>query len=301
MITPPEFDVYKNAKRDFSNVGVSLWLYIAMQICMSFVFGLIITAIYMVMIVDYTVLNAVSLFFVSFLSGLILVFYMNSTFSKKLKDIKFDFKPVETLDTIGMMLLVNYGIGVIGYLFSKMGLPDTSTDYSFTWNSWYNVFTFLSVAIVAPIFEELIFRGMIYNQMTKYNKMFAIVMTSALFGLLHLNLSQSIPAFFISLVLCYMYEKTQSLSVTILGHATNNFLVSLVGYFNGFIIIVVLLILYGIYSVIKYAKDILDFVHNESWDKELTRTFFKVPSISIYFVFTIFCILFDLIQCIVLA
>ena len=76
MITPPEFDVYKNAKRDFSNVGVSLWLYIAMQICMSFVFGLIITAIYMVMIVDYTVLNAVSLFFVSFLSGLILVFYM---------------------------------------------------------------------------------------------------------------------------------------------------------------------------------------------------------------------------------
>ena len=99
MITPPEFDVYKNAKRDFSNVGVSLWLYIAMQICMSFVFGLIITAIYMVMIVDYTVLNAVSLFFVSFLSGLILVFYMNSTFSKKLKDIKFDFKPVETLDT----------------------------------------------------------------------------------------------------------------------------------------------------------------------------------------------------------
>lgn len=301
MITPPEFDVYKNAKRDFSNVGVSLWLYIAMQICMSFVFGLIITAIYMVMIVDYTVLNAVSLFFVSFLSGLILVFYMNSTFSKKLKDIKFDFKPVETLDTIGMMLLVNYGISVIGYLFSKMGLPDTSKDYSFTWNSWYNVFTFLSVAIVAPIFEELIFRGMIYNQMAKYNKMFAIVMTSALFGLLHLNLSQSIPAFFISLVLCYMYEKTQSLSVTILGHAANNFLVSLVGYFNGFIIIVVLLILYGIYSVIKYAKDILDFVHDESWDKELTRTFFKVPSISIYFVFTIFCILFDLIQCIVSA
>ncbi len=296
MVTPPEFDVYKNAKRDFGNVGVSLWLYIAMQICMSFVFSLIITAIYMVMIADYTVLNAVSLFFVSFLSGLILVFFMNSTFSNKLRDLKFDFKPIETLDTIGMMLLINYGISMIGFLFSKLGLPDTSPDYSFTWNSWYNVFTFLSVAIVAPIFEELIFRGMIYNQMAKYNKMFAVVMTSALFGLLHLNLSQSVPAFFISLVLCYMYEKTQSLSVTILGHAANNFLVSLVGYFNGFIVIVVLLILYGIYSVVKYAKDILEFVHDESWDKELTKTFFKTPSIAVYFGFTIFCILFDLIK-----
>ncbi len=296
MVQPPVFDIYKRAKKSFSRVGGSLWLYIAMQICISFMFNLIGSFIFMNVYMSYTVWNAMTLFVISLVSGLVLVLFMNSTFSKKVKELKFDFKPIETLDTIGMMLLVNYGISIIGLLFSKLGLPDTSPDYSFSWDSLYNVFTFLSVVIVAPIFEELIFRGMIYNEMARHNKMFAVVMTSLLFGLLHLNLSQSVPAFFISLVLCYMYEKTQSLSVTILGHAANNFLVSFVGYFNGAIVIVVLLILYGIYGAVKNGKEFLSFVQSESMDKELCKTFIKTPAIAFYLAFTILWILFDLIR-----
>lgn len=296
MVQPPVFDIYNRAKKSFSKIGGSLWLYIAMQICMSFILNLIGSFIFMNVYMSYTLWNAIILFIISLLSGLILVLFMNSTFSKKVRDLNFDIKPKETLDTIGMMLLVNYGICVIGLLFSKLGVPDTSPDYSFSLDSLYNIFTFLSVVIVAPIFEELIFRGMIYNQMARYSKMFAIVMTSVLFGLLHLNLSQSIPAFFISLVLCYMYEKTQSLSVTIFGHAANNFIVSLVGYYNGAIVIVGLLILYGIYAAVRNGKEFLAFVQSESMDKELFKTFVRTPQISVYLFFTIAGIIFDLIR-----
>lgn len=71
-----------------------------------------------------------------------------------------------------MMYFLNYAIGIIGALLSKFGLPDTSPDFSLNGSLLYNIFTFTSVVILAPIFEELIFRGMILQTLSKYNKMF---------------------------------------------------------------------------------------------------------------------------------
>ena len=221
MEKPPKF----MPDKELSKVGGSLWLYIIMQLTLSFLFSFVAMPLIMCSLYyDYSAINACIEMLISFISGIILLWFMSNSFKRSIKELKFTFKPKETVDTLAMMYFLNYAIGIIGALLSKFGLPDTSPDFSLNGSVLFNTFTFISVVILAPIFEELIFRGMILNTLTKYNKMFAIIVTSLLFGLLHLNITQAIPAFFMSLVLCYMYVQTDSMLVTILAHAGNNFL-----------------------------------------------------------------------------
>ena len=182
MEQPPKF----MPDKELSKVGGSLWLYIIMQLTLSFLFSFVAMPLIMYSLYyDYSAINACIEMLISFISGIILLWFMSSSFKQNIKDLKFTFKPKETIDTVSMMYFLNYAIGIIGALLSKFGLPDTSPDFSLNGSVLFNTFTFISVVILAPIFEELIFRGMILNTLTKYNKMFAIIVTSLLFGFLH--------------------------------------------------------------------------------------------------------------------
>lgn len=300
MIQPPKFTIYEDAKKDMSQVGGSLWLYIVMQLCMSFVFSFVLAPVSLYFFgYDYSVMNALITMIISLISGMILLWFINSSFRLKLKDLNFSFKPRETIDTIGMMYFFNYMIGLIGSLLSKIGLPDTSPDLWLNGNVWYDIFTFISVVILAPIFEELIFRGMILRTLSKYNKVFAIVITSLFFALLHLNITQAVPAFFMSLVLCYMSLKTNSLLVTILAHATNNLLALLSTYFDGnkiILVVIMALVVYGLMCLILRNKEISLFINEESTQENWYGYFFKRIPNALYVVFTIIWILFSLIR-----
>lgn len=63
---------------------------------------------------------------------------------------------------------------------------------------------FLYASIVAPIGEELIFRGYILRSLQPYGKRFAIFGSALLFGLFHGNLLQAPYAFLVGLVLGYV-------------------------------------------------------------------------------------------------
>lgn len=287
MIQPPQF----MPEKEMSKIGGSLWLYIIMQLCLSFVLSFVVTPlVFYVIGFDFSLVNIVVSTLVSLISGLVILWFMNSSFKQKLSNFKFTFKPKETIDTIGMMYFFNYFIGIIGTFFSKLGLPDTSPDLWLNNDVLYDVFIFISVVILAPIFEELIFRGMILRTLSKYNKTFAIVITSLLFGLLHLNISQAIPAFFMSLVLCYMSLKSDSLLVTILAHAANNLLALLSTYFDHNIVITVIIlacVIYGLMTLILKTKEISLFISEEKTSVNWYGKFFKrVPNL-LYVLFTV--------------
>ena len=81
----------------------------------------------------------------------------------------------------------------------------------------------ISVSVFAPFFEEWLCRGIILRGLlTKVKPAWAIVISAAVFGLIHGNLWQAIPAFIIGLVLGYVYYKTGSLKLTMLMHCVNN-------------------------------------------------------------------------------
>ena len=81
----------------------------------------------------------------------------------------------------------------------------------------------ISVSIFAPFFEEWLCRGIILRGLLKKVKpAWAIVISALIFGLIHGNLWQAIPAFIIGVILGYVYYKTGSLKLTMLMHCVNN-------------------------------------------------------------------------------
>ena len=83
--------------------------------------------------------------------------------------------------------------------------------------------TLISVSVFAPFFEEWLCRGIILRGLLKRVKpAWAIVISAAIFGLIHGNLWQAIPAFIIGVILGYVYYRTGSLKLTMLMHCVNN-------------------------------------------------------------------------------
>ena len=83
---------------------------------------------------------------------------------------------------------------------------------------------FLSVAIFAPIVEELLFRGTLEEKFLQqgYSPTKAIIISSLIFGLIHLNPVQIPFAFCIGSVFGWLYYKTRSVVPGIIGHFLNN-------------------------------------------------------------------------------
>ena len=83
--------------------------------------------------------------------------------------------------------------------------------------------TLLSVSVFAPFFEEWLCRGILLRGLLKkVSPAWAIVISSLVFGLIHMNLWQAIPAFLIGCLFGYVYYKTGSLKLTMLMHCVNN-------------------------------------------------------------------------------
>ena len=77
--------------------------------------------------------------------------------------------------------------------------------------------------LVAPVIEEIVFRGFIYSAVKKRTGVtLAIIVTSALFSLLHMSIFSFLPIFFLGIVLVYLYEKTGLLISSITLHVIHN-------------------------------------------------------------------------------
>ena len=83
----------------------------------------------------------------------------------------------------------------------------------------------LSVIVVAPIYEEIIFRGILLRGMAnKFNPTVALVISALFFALVHMNIPQGINAFLLGLAVGFIYLKTESIYLSIFAHFMNNIL-----------------------------------------------------------------------------
>ncbi len=81
----------------------------------------------------------------------------------------------------------------------------------------------LSIVVIAPIFEEYICRGLLLESLrAKRGVVAALLLSSLFFSLMHLDGVLSVNAFFMGLVLGYVYIVTESLFAPIILHAINN-------------------------------------------------------------------------------
>jgi membrane protease YdiL (CAAX protease family) len=87
-----------------------------------------------------------------------------------------------------------------------------------------NVFGIISITIMAPLVEELLFRGAIQGYMLRkgMKPLHAILIASAIFGIIHMNPIQIPFAFAIGMIFGWLYYRTGSVVPGIIGHFINN-------------------------------------------------------------------------------
>lgn len=103
----------------------------------------------------------------------------------------------------------------LGYLDSPELLNQGTENTLF-----YFLATFGVIALLGPIVEEFIFRGILIERLgSKYGYKIALIVSSLIFGVLHANL---IGATLVGLALGVIYLKTGSLLIPVIIHCLNN-------------------------------------------------------------------------------
>lgn len=74
------------------------------------------------------------------------------------------------------------------------------------------------VAVLAPIWEELLFRKFLIDRVVNYGEVTAMLMSGVMFGLYHGNLAQCTYAFAIGCFLAFIYIRTGKIGYTIAIH-----------------------------------------------------------------------------------
>lgn len=123
------------------------------------------------------------------------------------------------LFTIGAMVPLEF-------VYEQMSIEmDASTQRIFA-SLMKEPWGYVAVGILAPLAEEIVFRGAILRtllgMMSKKNHWLAIMISAALFGLVHGNTAQFVNALVMGLLLGWMYYRTKSLVPGILMHWVNN-------------------------------------------------------------------------------
>lgn len=196
----------------------------------------------------------------------------NFKFNYSLKNSKLF--PIALLLFFGQYLVSEFLTGLVptqGGLLEKMY---KTMSYALLGNaSHYPVITFISVCIVAPIFEELFFRGFILkgmlNNQIKPQK--AILISALIFGGIHMFPWQVISGFLAGIVLGLTFYKTGSLLTCTILHCINNIIgfIFFIQYkslespnlgFNDFTLFIV-----GIIIIVIFGSIYMNLTKNQSW------------------------------------
>lgn len=131
------------------------------------------------------------------------------------------------------------GLAPVGWIVSTIGAGLLMTFFSqFSWfeigqaqdtgfspymNGGERIIAFLVLVILAPIAEEVIFRGWLYGKLrARTNLATSILITSLLFAIMHWQWNVSVNVFALSVVLCGMREITGTIYAGILTHMLKN-------------------------------------------------------------------------------
>jgi membrane protease YdiL (CAAX protease family) len=88
---------------------------------------------------------------------------------------------------------------------------------------WTFFLTFFSAAILAPVAEEIFFRGFLYGGLrARIGPIGAMMVSTVFFSALHFSLDAFVPILVLGLCLAWLYERTGSLYPGMLLHAMNN-------------------------------------------------------------------------------
>ncbi|WP_243156190.1 type II CAAX endopeptidase family protein [Clostridium sp. C2-6-12] len=152
--------------------------------------------------------------------------------------------------------------------------------------------------IIAPVFEEFLYRGAVLRSFEKYGRRFAIIVSAMLFGLMHGNFYQIFMAAGIGIILGYLATE-YSIKLTIILHMINNTFVEMTTLLSSRIgenanniiniIMIVVSFIVLIAGIMYKRRAIKEWLENNKMEKKIMLRF--ITSITILII-----VAFDLIM-----
>lgn len=121
------------------------------------------------------------------------------------------------------------------------------------------------VVLLLPMFEEILFRGLIFNELrSRLNVIISIIIQALIFGAFHGNLLQGLYAFMLGLALAAVYFWTKSIWSNVIFHVTFNFMGS-VGSVILYSVMQKHMIIYGLISAVIIMAALISIYENNNW------------------------------------
>lgn len=173
--------------------------------------------------------------YISFFSNFAITIFI---FIYGFKKAKSNVREVFALNSFNILLIIpiillfpglQYLVGLLNVVVEK-AIPAPSWFWELFDRIFENRFgfwgAFLKVAVLAPVIEETLFRGIIMHGLMKnYKGWYAIILSGLLFSVFHLNPWQMTYTFFLGILLGWLMVRTRSLPLCILAHSINNIIV----------------------------------------------------------------------------
>ena len=187
--------------------------------------------------------------------------------------------------------IAQLGTGALEHIYNTFGHSLVESIESATAVS-ETLSMFLYVSLLAPVFEEILFRGLILRSLQPYGKKFAIFASAYLFGLFHGNIIQSPYAFLVGLVLGYVTVE-YSMGWAMVLHMGNNLILGdLFGRITKFLPAmaqewIFLMLIWGcaiaaiLVMIVKW-KDLVAYVRAEKMHPWCMESFFSSKPVIIF-------------------
>lgn len=222
-----------NKNEYYPNVAQSLWILIKFAFLYPM---LIVILLYILSSIFGFHINTLTLQaqdIIDIIGALLIIRYIKKKYI-------FNFQELFTLKNFHLKYLLPMILIILGVIIAMSDLENFIANH--VSNHWIKLLegafsnssfaeTIISTVVIAPIVEEFIMRGIILRGLLKhYKKWAAIIISAALFALLHMNPIQIVAPFTIGIIFGWWYSEMKSIIPCIIGHMVNNFLAIMSGY-----------------------------------------------------------------------
>lgn len=171
---------------------------------------------------------------------LIVIIYLYK--KNKLQEKNFSKHKIFPLISLGISLSV-----LLNMIIFKINPPQTVNAISIP-------MAIMTTGIIGPIYEEILFRYLLYNRLKNiYQYKKALLITTVIFALTHLNPIKILYAFILGLTFNYIYEKENNILAPILIHTSANIMSIFLYEYNTYLLL--LSIIYLLISIKLISKN----------------------------------------------
>lgn len=145
---------------------------------------------------------------------------------KDLKIVRPDYKNLlKVVPVYGVYFLALIVVAQIAQYFLSTEVINQEQDIGFgvSSSSFEMLLIFTALVIIAPVLEEIVFRGFMFQGLlARFGSVWAAVISSGLFALAHMQVNVGIDTFLLGLAACWLLVNSKSIWPSIALHALKN-------------------------------------------------------------------------------